>query len=232
MIENHNKCSKVSDTKICPNCYSSRIIKNGRTKTQKQQYFCKKCYKRFLDFYTYQAYRSGIDNDIIELTKEGLGIRSTARILKISPTTLLARIITIAKNIAQPPILKRKSYEVDEMRTFIKKKNRLVWIVYALEKQTKKVICFHVGRRTNKTLKKVITSLELSEAQKIITDKLKNYKYLISEQIHSTKFRGINHIERKNLTLRTHLKRLNRKTICFSKSLVILDSILIIYFWG
>ena len=118
------------------------------------------------------------------------------------------------------------------MRTFIKKKNRLVWIVYALEKQTKKVICFHVGRRTNKTLKKVITSLELSEAQKIITDKLKNYKYLISEQIHSTKFRVINHIERKNLTLRTHLKRLNRKTICFSKSLVILDSILRIYFWG
>ena len=232
MIENHNKCSKVSDTKICPNCYSSRIIKNGRTKTQKQQYFCKKCYKRFLDFYTYQAYRSGIDNDIIALTKEGTGIRSIARLLKISPTTLLARIIAIAKKIVQPSIPEGKIYQVDEMRTYVKRKDKLIWIVYALEKQTKNVVSFNIGRRTNQTLKKVITSLELSEARKIITDKLKNYKFLIRPEIHSTKFRGINHIERKNLTLRTHLKRLNRKTICFSKSLVILNAILKIYFWG
>ncbi|WP_456237184.1 IS1 family transposase [Chryseobacterium urinae] len=232
MIENHNRCSKVSDTKICPSCYSSKIIKNGKTKTKKQQYFCKNCNKRFLDFYTYQAYRFGIDHDIIALTKEGTGIRSTARLLKISPTTLLTRIITIAKKIVQPSIPKGKTYQVDEMRTYVKRKDKLIWIVYALEKQTNKVVSFHVGRRTNQTLKKVITSLELSEAEKNITDKLKNYNYLIRPEIHSTKFRGINHIERKNLTLRTHLKRLNRKTICFSKSLYILNAILKIYFWG
>ncbi len=118
------------------------------------------------------------------------------------------------------------------MRTYVKRKDKLIWIVYALEKQTKNVVSFNIGRRTNQTLKKIITSLELSEAEKIITDKLKNYKVLIRPEIHSTKFRGINHIERKNLTLRTHLKRLNRKTICFSKSLVILNAILRIYFWG
>jgi IS1 family transposase/transposase-like protein len=232
MIENHNRCSKVSDTKICSICYSSKIVKNGKTKTKKQQYFCKNCNKRFLDFYTYQAYRFGIDNDIIALTNEGTGIRSTARLLKISPTTLLARIIAIAKKIVQPSIPKGKIYQVDEMRTYVKRKDKLIWIVYALEKQTKNVVSFNIGRRTNQTLKKVITSLELSEAEKIITDKLKNYTFLIRPEIHSTKFRGINHIERKNLTLRTHLKRLNRKTICFSKSLVTLNAILKIYFWG
>ena len=204
----------------------------GKTKTKKQQYFCKNCNKRFLDFYTYQAYRFGIDNDIIALTKEGTGIRSTARLLKISPTTLLTRIITIAKKVVQPSIPKGKIYQVDEIRTYVIRKDKLIWIVYALEKQTKNVVSFNIGRRTNQTLKKVITSLELSEAEKIITDKLKNYKFLIRPEIHSTKFRGINHIERKNLTLRTHLKRLNRKTICFSKSLVILNAILKIYFWG
>ena len=151
--------------------------------------------------------------------------------LKISPTTLLARIIAIAKKIVQPSIPEGKIYQVDEMRTYVKRKDKLIWIVYALEKQTKSVFSFNIGRRTNQTLKNVITSLELSEARKIITDKLKNYKFLIRPEIHSTKFRGINHIERKNLTLRTHLKRLNRKTICFSKSLVILNAILKIYFW-
>ena len=232
MIENYNMCSKVSDTKICPSCYSSKIVKNGKTKTKKQQYFCKNCNKRFLDFYTYQAYRYGINNDIIALTKEGAGIRSTARLLKISPTTLLTRIITIAKKVVQPSIPKGKIYQVDEIRTYVIRKDKLIWIVYALEKQTKNVVSFNIGRRTNQTLKKVITSLELSEAEKIITDKLKKYKFLINPEIHSTKFRGINHIERKNLTLRTHLKRLNRKTICFSKSVVILNAILRIYFWG
>lgn len=122
MIENHNRCSKVSDTKICPNCYSPKIVKNGTTKTKKQQYFCKNCNKRFLDFYTYQAYRFGIDNDIVE----GTGVRSIARLLKISPTTLLARIITIAKKIVQPSITKGKIYQIDKMRTYVKRKNTLI----------------------------------------------------------------------------------------------------------
>lgn len=89
MLENHSSCSKVSDTKICPNCYSSEIIKNGTTKTKKQQYFCKNCKRRFLDFYTYRAYLPQINSQIVLLTKEGLGIRSTARILRISVTTLI-----------------------------------------------------------------------------------------------------------------------------------------------
>ncbi|MFY1046718.1 IS1 family transposase [Chryseobacterium sp. GP-SGM7] len=35
-----------------------------------------------------------------------------------------------------------------------------------------------------------------------------------------------------NLNIRTHLKRLNRRTICFSKSNLILIAILKIYFWS
>uniref|UniRef100_UPI003898E482 IS1 family transposase n=1 Tax=Chryseobacterium formosus TaxID=1537363 RepID=UPI003898E482 len=63
------------------------------------------------------------------------------------------------------------------------------------------------------------------------TYKLRNYQYLIPKEIHSTKRFETNGIERKNLNLRTHLKRLNRKTICFSRSTVVLSSILKIYFW-
>jgi len=79
--------------------------------------------------------------DFILFTKEGLGIRSTARVLKISVTTLLKRIISIAKNKVQPPIVKGKTYEVDEMRTFIGKKSLLRWIVYELDSE-RKTICF------------------------------------------------------------------------------------------
>ena len=117
------------------------------------------------------------------------------------------------------------------MRTFIGKKSLLRWIVYALDRETKEVVSFNVGRRTNKTLKRVIRSLELAHARIIYTDKLKNYRYIINRKIHRTTTKCTNHIERMNLTLRTGLKRLNRKTICYSRSLVILMAVLRIYFW-
>jgi insertion element IS1 protein InsB len=125
-----------------------------------------------------------------------------------------------------------KIYEVDEMRTFLRYRDKLIWIVYTLERDTKKVVSFNVGRRTNNTLSRVLDSIVLSNPLVIYTDKLKHYKYLIDQTIHKTNRFGTNHIERKNLTLRTHLKRLNRRTICYSKSIMILSAILSIYFWG
>ena len=184
-----------------------------------------------VEYYTHNAYKPDLNQNIIQLTKEGLGIRSTARVLKISTTTLLKRIVSIAKSINQPIISKGKEYEVDELCTFIRHKRNFIWLVYALEKDSKNVVSFNVGKRTNKTLSRVLDTLKLSEAKKVFTDRLKNYRYLIDEKSHCVKRFGTNHIERKNLTLRIHLKRLNRRTICFSKSLTLLVSVLKIYFF-
>ncbi|WP_433811405.1 IS1 family transposase [Flavobacterium johnsoniae] len=231
MSKNATWCSKVSDAMKCPKCKEQKVIKNGRTKNNKQQYYCKMCFHRFIENYTNQAYKLDINQKIVQLTKEGLGIRSTARVLEISATTLLKRIVSIARNITKPIISRGKTYEVDELCTYIRHKKNYIWLVYALEKNSRTVVSFNVGKRTNKTLNLVLVTLKLSGAKKIFTDRLKNYKYLITEKMHSVKRFGTNHIERKNLTLRTHLKRLNRRTICFSKSLVIFTAVLKIYFW-
>lgn len=224
----------TSNPTWCCRCVGGikNMIKYGKTKSGNQRYICKVCKKTRVENYAYQAYKPDINKNIIEFTKEGLGIRSTARLLQISTTTLLKRIVTIARSIHQPVISKGKTYEVDEMCTYIGHKRNFIWLVYALERESKKVVSFNVGKRTNKTLSRVLDTLKLSEAKNIFTDRLKNYKYLIDEKIHSVKRYGTNHIERKNLTLRTHLKRLNRRTICFSRSMVVLDAILIIYFWS
>lgn len=224
-------CSKVSDGMNCPKCKEQKVIKNGRTKNNKQQYYCKMCSHRFIEYYTNQACKLDINEKIIQLTKEGLGLRSTARILEISTTTLLKRIVSIARNITRPIVSRGKTYEVDELCTYVRHKKNYIWLVYALEKNSKNVVSFNVGKRTNKTLNRVLETLKLSEAKKIFTDRLKNYRYLIDEKMHSVKRFGTNHIERKNLTLRTHIKRLNRRTICFSKSLVVFIAVLKIYFW-
>lgn len=112
MIKNKTSCIRFSDSKICPSCSSNHIIKNGFTANRKQQFICKSCKNRFIDYYTYKAYNHWVNKRIIQFTKEGLGIRSAARILKISTTTLLKRIIAIAKQIPNQPILNTKSMKL------------------------------------------------------------------------------------------------------------------------
>jgi len=125
-----------------------------------------------------------------------------------------------------------KVYEMDELCTYIRNKNNRIWIAYSIRKDTREVVDFKVGKRTNKTLRSVVNTLLLSEAKRIYTDKLKQYRSLIPSKIHKTTQYGTNHIERMNVNLRTHLKRLSRKMICYSKSLVMLNACLTLYFWG
>ena len=96
----------------------------------------------------------------------------------------------------------------------------------------KEVVDFAVGCRTTKTLRLVTDTLILSNARMVYTDKLRQYASLLPIAIHLTTQYGTNHIERKNLSLRTHLKRLGRRTICFSRSFRLLQACLAIYFWG
>ncbi|MDH4471109.1 MAG: IS1 family transposase [Fluviicola sp.] len=119
---------------------------------------------------------------------------------------------------------------MNSLHTLATKKKR-VCIAYSIDRQTNQVIDIVVGRRNKTNLSKIISTLVLSCPTKIITDKLPIYKEIIPDNLHSTKYRGINKIERMNLNLRTHLKRLNRKTICYSKSLAVLLAVVKIYCW-
>ena len=80
--------------------------------------------KRCIDFYTSKGCHREINKTIVVLIKEGMGIRSMARFLDISTTTLLKRILLIAKGVQSPPICSGQTYEVDEMKTFLRLKAR------------------------------------------------------------------------------------------------------------
>lgn len=217
----------------CSRCgHGHKAVKNGKTKNGKQRYKCNNCGSRFLFRYSYNAYSPSLTSQIVALLKEGMEIRSISRFLGVSPTTVLLRIKVVASKIAKPRLYLGRTFELDEMCTFVQTKECKIWISYAIDRRTRQVVDFRVGKRTNKTLRGVIDTLLLSEPKRIFTDKLRNYRFLIPKKIHSVKWRATNHIERKNLTLRTHLKRLNRRTICFSKSIAMLTACLKIYFWG
>jgi insertion element IS1 protein InsB len=216
----------------CRRC-NGVCIKNGKSKNGTQRYYCKPCKKSSQVNYIYNACAHHVSRSIASLTREGCGIRSIARLLQISRSTVMRRIRAIARSLVRPfPLLKGKEYQLDEMRTFIGTKKRLYWIVYAIEKTTKQVVDFKVGRRNIRTLAKVANTLLLSDPKRISTDRLTLYRNLLPNDTHHQSAYNINHIERKNLNVRTHLKRLGRRTICFSRSTAMLEACLRIYFWG
>lgn len=216
----------------CKNCASSNIVKKGSQASGKQRLLCIDCGKRQQKEYTYSSYLVK-DTEIVKLLKENVGIRSLGRILNISSTTVINRILKIAKPLKFKGVIAfGENYQVDELFTSIGNKKTKVCIAYSYNPKTKDVLSLSVGRRNKKNLRKVISTLILGNAKKITTDKLNIYKEIIPKSIHSTKFRGINHIERNNLELRKNLKRLNRRTMCFSKSISMLLACVKIYFWG
>lgn len=170
---------------------------------------------------------------IIKLNNIGVGISGIASFTGISKANVVNKIKDISEKIIKPELTETgQKYEVDEMHTFIGNKKNACYITYALNRKTKRVISFVAGSRTKEAIGKVIDSLKVLNPKKIFTDKLNVYPGLIDKRVHTASAYKINHIERFNLTLRTHLKRLVRKTICFSKSKEMLENCLRIYLWA
>jgi insertion element IS1 protein InsB len=204
----------------------------GKQKCGVQRYYCVICQKYQQKEYLYQACNGRTNETIKMLVCESVGIRGIGRIFKIAAGTVLRRIERIAAQIAKPPILPdQPAFEVDEPWTYIGRKENEYWLAYALNKTTGRVADFVIGKRTKATLKTLIDNLLASGVRKIRTDRLTHYQRLIPKAIHRCGAYCINHIERKNLSIRTHLKRLSRKTICFNRSARMLESCLKIYFW-
>ena len=128
--------------------------------------------------------------------------------------------------------MNRLGFEMDELRTYIGRKENQYWVAYALCSEVKQVIDFTVGKRSKRTLRRVVDTLLLSGVKTIKTDRLNIYQSLIPRERHIANACSINHIERHNLNLRTHLKRLSRRTICFSRSRQMLEACSRIYFWS
>lgn len=104
------------------------------------------------------------------------------------------------------------------MRSFIGNKNCQRWLWYAWEPQLKRIIAHVFGSRSKKTLCKLLKLLSgfnvafwCTDGYRAYNDALPTAKY-IAGKLYTQR------IERENLTLRTRLKRLNRKTLGYSKS--------------
>ena len=103
--------------------------------------------------------------------------------------------------------------ELDEQWSFVGNKRNQMWLQYAIVKTNKTVLVF-TFEHLLKLLEQIHIDHYYTDAQGIYSKYLEASKHFITQK-------ETQNIGRKNLDLRTRIKRLNRKTICFSKSEVV-----------
>ena len=77
----------------CPYCHSTEVIKAGKQANGTQRYQCQngQCGRRiFLLHYQHRAQVPEVRRQVVDLVLNGSGARDTARVLGISPTTVIA----------------------------------------------------------------------------------------------------------------------------------------------
>jgi insertion element IS1 protein InsB len=108
--------------------------------------------------------------------------------------------------------------EVDEMWSFVGKKKEQRWLWHAIDHGSGRVLAYVFGRRTDEAFLQLKALLEPFGITRYHTDYWGAYTRHLDPDAHNPGKRNTQQIERKHLTLRTRIKRLTRKTICFSRS--------------
>lgn len=105
------------------------------------------------------------------------------------------------------------------MWSFIGSKKRQRWLWwYAREPRLKRIIAHVFGSRSKKTFCKLLKLLSGFSVAFWCTDGYRAYNDALPRAKHIAGKLYTQSIERENLTLRNRLKRLNRKTLGYSKS--------------
>ena len=115
---------------------------------------------------------------------------------------------------------------MDEQWSFVGSKANQRWLWFAIDQATNRVLAYVFGRRTDAVFKELKALLEPFNVVKYFTDDWGAYERHLAPERHEVGKRNTQSIERKNLNFRTWIKRLARRTICFSKLEVMHDTVI------
>lgn len=124
------------------------------------------------------------------------------------------------------PYYQIEESELDEMWSYVQNKRNQRWLWLALDHKTRKIVAYVFGRRIQTVFKKLKKLLKPFGIRRYYSDALTCYAKFLPKDRHIVGKDNTQRIERKNLTLRTRIKRLARKTICFSKSVIMHDIVI------
>ena len=123
----------------------------------------------------------------------------------------------------------QRSVEGDEFWSYVGKKKNQRWTWYVIERETGIILAWHNGKRTDESCARLMEKLSDFSIRYFHTDNWQSYSKFIPPEKHIIGKDNTWRIERRNLNFRTNIKRLTRKTVCFSKNENIHDNIIGMY---
>ena len=107
--------------------------------------------------------------------------------------------------------------ELDEMWSFVKSKSNQRWLWLAIDHSNGIILAYTFGKRKDEVFKEFKKILKPFKISMFYSDNWGSYRKYLDSDEHKIGKANTQKIERKNLTIRTRVKRLARKSICFSK---------------
>jgi len=217
---------QITITYRCRVCDSTNIVRNGTNKCGSAQYYCKDCgAHRVLEPAT--GYSAREKRRILDTYKERASLRGLERIFGVARQTVLqwlkdwVRRLPDLKDTLLPPQAD-DVLELDELWSFVFKKDAKRWLWIALCRRTRQIVAFVIGDRSEKTCRRLWNKIpEPYRSCHSFSDFWDAYQKVFSTETHQSvgKESGQTaHVERWNNTLRQRLARFVRKTLSFSKS--------------
>ena len=210
-----------SSKEICPYCLSVKVVRNGVKSSGAQTLLCKNCGKQFQRNYLYWACDKNRRTMVMKMLVRGSGIRDCATVLGISTDSVLRCLLREGAPIELKPMQRHyHKVQIDELWSYVGKKKNKVWMLYAYCSESGEVLAFTLGKRNIKTMKNLMLKLKHIEVDFFLTDHWQAFSAILPYEKHLIGKVFTKAIEGVNTFFRTRLRRLVRKTVCFSKKLI------------
>ena len=218
---------KQDKAEYCPNCLSVKVVRNGIKSTGRQNWKCKHCSRQFQNEYLYLGADKRVKNQVIQMQLRGSGVSDTALVSGVNPATVLRCLITTSfEAVIKPKHYRYDKVHIDELWMYVAKKQKKVWLLYAYCYQTDEILVFAIEKRNSKTISNLLLKLKGLEIGWYLTDKWKSFAEVLPYCQHLIGKQFTKAIEGISTWFRVRIRRLNRRTTCFSKKLVYLYAII------
>jgi insertion element IS1 protein InsB len=212
---------KIDKAVNCPYCQSVKVVRNGVKKNGMQNLLCRQCNKQFQPEYLYWACDPDRRVLITKMLLRGSGIRDCAAVTGVSKESVLRLIIRNALQVELKPKYSRYTkVQIDELWSYVGQQQKKVWMLYAYSAEDGEILGFAMGKRNSKTVSNLLLKLKALEIDFFLTDNWKAFKVVLPYEKHLIGKQFTKAIEGVNTWFRTRLRRLVRRTVCFSKKLI------------
>ena len=212
---------KSNKTVGCPRCHSGKAVKNGKKKTGVQNIRCRACGLQFQEEYFYWGAGPKNKGLLKRMLLRGSGVRDCAVVLGISINCVLRSILSMGKaSEVRPKQAVYHMVQIDEQWSYVGYKQKKVWLLYAICKQSGEILAANWGKRNKKAIKALLKKLQEVEVNFYCTDHWQAFAEVLPKEKHIIGKKYTKKIEGINTWFRTRLRRLTRRTVCFSKKLL------------